>query len=902
MALPYTTPPASRPGTPLSTSRPGTPSKFARSFPFPLTSLVQDSSNAAVLEKQQYLSTNARGYGGHNHGGRGRIGQHFTAIHLSIPRTGKALVLPIPSVLLKDSPRTPSHLTSRRSPGGASHSNRPLHYQSTRKRPSLLGWLVIVLLTFFTLLRLKHHRPNINIPFVPNSTNILTDDQIARLWKWEISRGHYPSSRRTPPLVNLAGVGNPGVDASSWDYHPLPGDVQKAGLPKGPSRFPAQFPGAEALRPHGPKREYLNIINPQAPSSNAHLPSAYPPRPQPGSIIDLDLVMDHCDFTTHQYVRDCLEMLRTASGLDNQHRLRRGKMDSWKHLYKEERTLKTADAVSGNVRTDGQDIMESLGYTQKDPRSLNAAAARDHQKPFSMEQHTSIADHPPDLSQRQNIVGFGSEAKPHPTHPTADPMCDPDYPHIFHIFWAGPFTDKPYLAVMSFLFTQNLGLQYHPDSQEMQDLLQTTCRPQLWIWVNPGPAASLPNPRARSQMFDSLRDNPWSAPFLHDRFSSAIKFRMWNTTEQLDNIPELRDHWRQLPLFNSGGVKFGTPSNSADTAQEDDSEVDSNSVTERESIVPEKQEEERGRFGTDAVGSAADRVDEALQVKGGALNATAAPESSRRRHPSITSPSKPKKKEDDMLNRVGSSSSSGYDRLTVVLSDMARFVLTHRFGGVYLDADTIFLRDWEELWGWKGAFAYRWSRLEKYNTAVLKMHRNSAIGSFLFKSALANGLDFHPMTISRYTKDANVEGLLLRLPDALFDSAWLNTEYYQRDRPPYPYFKRFEDVSTLAELVRCHTDDVFSSSIRQAKTALHLSHLVSKASSEVLSATISTISGGFLSILRGTGQTWAGVSQTGRRRRERRPCKLAWQQKLPRLPRQMTRGGSHRLLSRRRAE
>lgn len=45
----------------------------------------------------------------------------------------------------------------------------------------------------------------------------------------------------------------------------------------------------------------------------------------------------------------------------------------------------------------------------------------------------------------------------------------------------------------------------------------------------------------------------------------------------------------------------------------------------------------------------------------------------------------------------------------------------------------------------------------------------------------------------RYTKDAYVEGLLLRLPDALFDPAWLNVEYYQRDRPAFPYFKRFED-------------------------------------------------------------------------------------------------------------
>lgn len=508
--------------------------------------------------------------------------------------------------------------------------------------------------------------------------------------------------------------------------------------------------------------------------------------------MDLDIVMDHCDFTTHQYVRDCLEMLRTAAGLDNQHRLRRGKMDRWKHLYTEERDLKTAGDVRKEESTDGLDIMERLGYTQKDPRSLNAAGARDFQKPFAAAQHASSADTPPDLTQRQNIVGFGHNAKPHPTHPTADPMCDPDYPHIFHIFWAGPFTDKPYLAVMSFLFTQKLGLQYEADSPEMRKLLQTTCRPQLWIWINPGPAASLPNPRARSQMFDSLRDNPWSAPFLHDKFSSAIKFRMWNTTEQLDNIPELKDHWRQLPLFNSGGVKFGTPSSASDEADAESAEDSTQSA--QSGIVAEKHEEERGRFGTDAVGSAAERVDEALQVKGGALNATAAPEANKRRNPSNTSPAKPKKKDDDLLNRVGSTSSSGYDRLTVVLSDMARFVLTHRFGGVYLDADTIFLRDWEELWGWKGAFAYRWSRLEKYNTAVLKMHRNSAIGSFLFKSALANGLDFHPMTISRYTKDANVEGLLLRLPDALFDSAWLNTEYYQRDRPPYPYFKRFEDV------------------------------------------------------------------------------------------------------------
>lgn len=171
-------------------------------------------------------------------------------------------------------------------------------------------------------------------------------------------------------------------------------------------------------------------------------------------------------------------------------------------------------------------------------------------------------------------------------------------------------------------------------------------------------------------------------------------------------------------------------------------------------------EAELGRFGNDTAAGALSR--DAVVLANTTTNATVP----------LTAPRKAK---DELFERIGSTSSNGYDRLSVVLSDMARFVLTHRFGGVYLDADTILLRDWEELWGWHGAFAYRWSRMKKYNTAVLKMQRGSALGNFIFRTAVANGLDFHPMTISRYTLDAKMEGLLLRLPDALFDPAWLNT-------------------------------------------------------------------------------------------------------------------------------
>lgn len=331
-----------------------------------------------------------------------------------------------------------------------------------------------------------------------------------------------------------------------------------------------------------------------------------------------------------------------------------------------------------------------------------------------------------------------------------DGPCDPNHPRVFHMFWTGPFTDKPYLALMSFLFSQNLGLYQTPGASQQP----TVCRPQFWMWINPGPAAAVANPDAHRQMFDQLRSSPWASPFLHPRFKDLIHFKMWNTTEQLDGVAELKDEWRayQDSLFTTAGHIIGGVA------------VDKNgsSPANRES---------------------GEEVDGAVAEQGsGTKSAPVATGSA-----NIES----KKEDDDLQNRMGSKSSSSYDRLSVILSDLARFVLCHRFGGIYLDADVILLRDWEELWGWKGAFAYRWSRLETYNTAVLHMNKGSAVGSFLFRTALRNGLDFHPMTVAEYTKDAYLEGLLLRLPDALFDPAWLNTEEYQRDRPPQPYFTSF---------------------------------------------------------------------------------------------------------------
>ena len=393
-------------------------------------------------------------------------------------------------------------------------------------------------------------------------------------------------------------------------------------------------------------------------------------------------------------MRDCLEVLRVGGGLDNQQRFKRGSHDDWLYIFKEGEIIKQEEEVLAPkpvYRPSGQKILE------------------------------------PDAGlEKKKGVDWEPELKLQPTHdprssyPPSDP-CDVDNPRLFHMFWTGPFTDKPYMALLSFLFTQNTGL--HLDA----GVDRAVCQPQFWLWINPGPAAAVPNSDALTDMFAQLKTNPWASPFLHPRFKDVIKFKMWNTTEQLDGVPEIKEEWRTLQdnLFNSGGY-----------------------------IMPVHKKASSS--------SASDNVTETSAA--------------------------PAKDEDDPENRLGSKSSSSYDRLSVILSDMARFVLCHRFGGVYLDADTIFLRDWEEIWGWKGAFGYRWSRLEKFNTAVLRMNKGSALGTFLFRTALKNGLDFHPMTVSRYIADAHLDNLLLRLPDALFDSAWLNTEWYQRDRPPHPYF------------------------------------------------------------------------------------------------------------------
>ncbi|KAI0652142.1 hypothetical protein C8Q79DRAFT_897307 [Trametes meyenii] len=505
-------------------------------------------------------------------------------------------------------------------------------------------------------------------PFVGGAdTVVFGTEELRKIWEWEILSGHYPSTRAIPPEIGFTTpLNNPALPSTLT-----------------PPKYPTASDGGIVTYTvgTGAGRIYPEVKN--RPPESGH-----PPRPIPGSVADLDRILEHCDFETGKYVRDCHELLRLGAALDNAARLRREDVDFLRYIY-------VHDGEGDHIipRSENTTTLDAPANPAPDRR-----ASADWENDLPLPPHSQY-----NIANRQS-------------------SCPDDDQRIFHMFWAGPFTDKPYMAMMAFLYTQNLGLHLDDPAAE-----SNVCRPQLWLWVSRGPVDAMSSTAADDEMYEELRNNPWAAPFLHPRFKDVIKFKLWNTTEQLDSIDELREDWRRLgdKLLSTHGSD------------------------------PEK--EAKKKLGSNIA-----------------------------------------------LDGKPTETFQTYNKLPVILSDMVRFVLCHRYGGIYLDVDMLFLRDWEELWGWPGAFSYRWSHEDRYNTAVLRLRRGSALGTFLLRTALRNGFNFHPIPVSRYLKEAKMDKLLFRIPDALFDPAWLNTdhrkpfpwsrtEYLQRDRPPQPFFTDFDN-------------------------------------------------------------------------------------------------------------
>jgi hypothetical protein len=146
--------------------------------------------------------------------------------------------------------------------------------------------------------------------------------------------------------------------------------------------------------------------------------------------------------------------------------------------------------------------------------------------------------------------------------------------------------------------------------------------------------------------------------------------------------------------------------------------------------------------------------------------------------------------EDFVVQRAPLFESTNGPARAVGFSDFVRFLVLQKYGGIYTDADVMWLRD---AWPFRGhEFAYRWSYLPHYNTAVMALERNSNIGAQLIEAAAAASQHnlslsfeaFHPHRLAGYCQERGLQWDML--PSALFDPLWLHfdlvTRRKRRDR------------------------------------------------------------------------------------------------------------------------
>lgn len=93
----------------------------------------------------------------------------------------------------------------------------------------------------------------------------------------------------------------------------------------------------------------------------------------------------------------------------------------------------------------------------------------------------------------------------------------------------------------------------------------------------------------------------------------------------------------------------------------------------------------------------------------------------------------------------------------------------NKYGGIYADVDILFLRDLQPLFMIE--FAYRWSMLQGFNTAVLQVFPQSNTSKIIMGQGLQqrSPYAFYPTSIHKYA----LPKTFYRLPCALFDPFWL---------------------------------------------------------------------------------------------------------------------------------
>ena len=105
-----------------------------------------------------------------------------------------------------------------------------------------------------------------------------------------------------------------------------------------------------------------------------------------------------------------------------------------------------------------------------------------------------------------------------------------------------------------------------------------------------------------------------------------------------------------------------------------------------------------------------------------------------------------------------------------ILSDQLRTILLRQYGGIWLDSDTVLLRDLSPLWPFE--FASRWSYTTHHNTAILRLFPSSELGNTLWERAMRlDDRKMHPHAFAKLLSGTRHK--LLALPSPLVDPVWL---------------------------------------------------------------------------------------------------------------------------------
>lgn len=166
-----------------------------------------------------------------------------------------------------------------------------------KRNASIVAWIVLGVTAWllFSVVRMiggDHRRmPIIGDP----PTLVYGREDLRRIWHWEISSGHYPSTRPS----TCRSLAMPLFWLTRGVAFAVPDEIRLGVQPLNPGIPPAKYQRKSATSlgyrspstiGTGSKRNYINI---EAQSPNI----AYPPRVPPGSVADLDVIMENCDFS-----------------------------------------------------------------------------------------------------------------------------------------------------------------------------------------------------------------------------------------------------------------------------------------------------------------------------------------------------------------------------------------------------------------------------------------------------------------------------------------------------------------------------------------------------------------------------------------------------------------------------